>query len=200
MSIVKVQGNASGTGIFTVASPNSNTDRTLTLPDNTGTLVSTGSTAGVTQAMLASGVAGNGPAFSAYMGSNQSVSNATQTKVAFDTEAFDTANCFDTTNRRFTPNVAGYYLCSFNVQLAGPGTYTGTLALVHNLYKNGGLVEQLGVVSTLSGYPGLNTSKLIYMNGTSDYLELYVYTNAGAVTVQGGSNFSHFEGYLARAA
>jgi Chaperone of endosialidase len=37
MSIVKVQGNASGTGIFTVAAPNSNTDRTLTLPDSAGT-------------------------------------------------------------------------------------------------------------------------------------------------------------------
>lgn len=38
MSLVKVQGNASGTGIFTIASPNSNTDRTLTLPDATGTV------------------------------------------------------------------------------------------------------------------------------------------------------------------
>jgi hypothetical protein len=39
MSKVSLAGNASGTGIFTIASPNSNTDRTLTLPDNTGTLV-----------------------------------------------------------------------------------------------------------------------------------------------------------------
>ena len=39
MSLVKVQGNASGTGIFTVAAPNSNTDRTLTLPDATGTVL-----------------------------------------------------------------------------------------------------------------------------------------------------------------
>ncbi len=154
----------------------------------------------VVQADLATGVAGTGPAFSAYLGSNQSVSNATHTKAAFDTKSFDTANCFDTINRRFTPNVAGYYLCSFSVQLAGPGTYTGSLALVHNLYKNGTVIEQLGVVSTSSGYPGLNTSKLIYMNGSTDYLELYIYTNAGAVTVQGGSNFSHFEGFLARAA
>jgi hypothetical protein len=38
VSLVKVQGNASGTGIFTVAAPNSNTDRTLTLPDATGTV------------------------------------------------------------------------------------------------------------------------------------------------------------------
>lgn len=41
MSQVKIQGNASGTGIFTVAAPNSNTDRTLTLPDTTGTVVAT---------------------------------------------------------------------------------------------------------------------------------------------------------------
>jgi hypothetical protein len=39
MSKISLSGNASGTGTFTIASPNSNTDRTLTLPDNTGTLV-----------------------------------------------------------------------------------------------------------------------------------------------------------------
>lgn len=38
MSIVKVQGNASGTGTFTVTSPNSNNTQTLTLPDATDTL------------------------------------------------------------------------------------------------------------------------------------------------------------------
>jgi hypothetical protein len=37
MSQVKISGNASGTGIFTIASPSGNTDRTLTLPDATGT-------------------------------------------------------------------------------------------------------------------------------------------------------------------
>jgi hypothetical protein len=44
VSLVKVQGNASGTGIFTVAAPNSNTDRTLTLPDSTGTIATAEST------------------------------------------------------------------------------------------------------------------------------------------------------------
>jgi hypothetical protein len=38
MSIVKIQGDASGTGEFILASPNSNSNRTLTLPDATGTL------------------------------------------------------------------------------------------------------------------------------------------------------------------
>jgi len=46
MSKVQLSGNASGTGIFTIASPNSNTDRTLTLPDNTGTLLTSATTTG----------------------------------------------------------------------------------------------------------------------------------------------------------
>jgi hypothetical protein len=46
MSKVQLQGNASGTGIFTIASPNSNTDRTLTLPNQTGTLLTNASTTG----------------------------------------------------------------------------------------------------------------------------------------------------------
>ena len=38
MSKVVIQGNASGTGNFTIAAPNSNTDRTFNLPDATGTV------------------------------------------------------------------------------------------------------------------------------------------------------------------
>ena len=39
MAKVKIQGHVSGSGVFTVTAPNSNTDRTLTLPDNTGALL-----------------------------------------------------------------------------------------------------------------------------------------------------------------
>jgi hypothetical protein len=39
MSKIALTPNASGTGTFTVAAPNSNSDRTLTLPDATGTVV-----------------------------------------------------------------------------------------------------------------------------------------------------------------
>ena len=42
MSKVKITGDASGTGTFTLTSPNSDTSRELVLPDNAGTLVSTG--------------------------------------------------------------------------------------------------------------------------------------------------------------
>ena len=51
MSKIALTPNASGTGTFTIAAPNSNTDRTLTLPDEAGTVVTTGSyVAGITEA------------------------------------------------------------------------------------------------------------------------------------------------------
>ena len=54
MSNVAITGNAAGTGVFTVASPNSNVDRVLTLPDESGTVITT---AGVpTSAMPAGSV------------------------------------------------------------------------------------------------------------------------------------------------
>ena len=39
MSKVKIEGNASGTGTLTIAAPNTNTDRTLTLPDGAGEIL-----------------------------------------------------------------------------------------------------------------------------------------------------------------
>ena len=39
MSKVKIQGHASGTGVLTITAPNTSTDRTITLPDTTGTLL-----------------------------------------------------------------------------------------------------------------------------------------------------------------
>ena len=51
MSKVAIKGNASGTGTFTLEAPNSNTDRTLVLPDEAGTVITSGSyVAGITGA------------------------------------------------------------------------------------------------------------------------------------------------------
>jgi len=43
MSKIALSPNSSGTGTFTIASPNSNTNRTLTLPDEAGTVVTNAS-------------------------------------------------------------------------------------------------------------------------------------------------------------
>lgn len=44
MSSIAVSSNASGTGVFTIASPATSTNRTLTLPDSTGTVATAEST------------------------------------------------------------------------------------------------------------------------------------------------------------
>ncbi len=55
MSQVKIQGNASGTGIFTIASPNSNNNQTLTLPDSTGTIATSTDLSNLNASNLTSG-------------------------------------------------------------------------------------------------------------------------------------------------
>lgn len=122
--------------------------------------------------------ADKGPAFSAYMSGNQTISNNTSTKLTLNTERFDTNNCYDsTTNYRFTPNVAGYYQVNANVDFAG--TAGRQYYLFASPYKNGSTVSNVGGILSIAMGTGTESSvysnSLVYMNGTTDYLELYAY-------------------------
>jgi hypothetical protein len=111
-----------------------------------------------------------GPAFSAYMGSNQSVTSAVATKIQCNTKEFDTNNNFDnTTNYRFTPTVSGYY--QVNAQLDTSGSASVTSGFIA-LYKNGLAFKQGNLIAgTINSKIVLST--LVYLNGTTDYIELY---------------------------
>jgi len=63
MSNVKIEGNASGTGTFTIAAPNSNTDRTLTLPDEAGTVLTSVSDVAASQIVDALNATGSAPIY-----------------------------------------------------------------------------------------------------------------------------------------
>ena len=79
----------------------------------------------------------NVPAFLAKMSANQTVTDATDTKVTFDTEVFDTDSKYDhSTNYRFTPTVAGKYFVyiSIGVSAEGDAELQNMFAM---LYKNG---------------------------------------------------------------
>jgi len=152
----------------------------------------------IVQDSVNGGVAGTGPAFSAYPTSAQTgISNTTQTKVTLGSEDYDTNNNF--ASSRFTPTVAGYY------QLNGAGS-VGTTNTSHGLtvyiYKNGSLLKQ-GCWSNGNGagYPQSTVSTLVYMNGSTDYVELYVYGSmGGAFDLLAASWNTYFNGYLARTA
>jgi len=60
MSLLAVQGGATGTGTVTLLAPVTNTNRTLTLPDATGTVLSTASTTGISGSAISSGVVAEG--------------------------------------------------------------------------------------------------------------------------------------------
>lgn len=159
----------------------------------------------VTQAKLGAGVAGNGPTFSVYRASsNQSVSNNTWTKVQLNAENWDTANAFDsTTNYRFQPTVAGYYQLSGGIFMSG--TSMTFFALEIRINGNETFIgPHLAISSTsVDIYP--TSSALAYLNGSTDYAELWGYVAGSGLTFRSGSAYpgqmaTWFTGSLVRAA
>ncbi len=55
MSKIALEGNSSGTGTFTIAGPNTNINYTITLPQETGILVTTGVTTGLNGSAISTG-------------------------------------------------------------------------------------------------------------------------------------------------
>jgi len=155
--------------------------------------------ANVTQSKFAANVAGNGPAFSAYLASNQTIAHNTNTKVTINTKEFDTASCFDTSTYRFTPNVAGYY----QINVAGYLVGTGVNGYVQvYIFKNGSAIKTtLFPYTSNNGIGGVSLSTVVSMNGTTDYVEFYIYQVTGASQpLIGGQPSTTFSGALVRAA
>jgi len=156
MSQIVLQGDVSGSAIITT--PSAAGTPTLTLPTTTGTILTSASTQ-VT-----------GPSFGAYFNGSLTMTSAyTAYKMTCEVEQWDTNSNYDnSTNYRFTPTVAGYY------QVNGAASITSTNTIQALLYKNGALY--------CSGNPATNASLsripstisiIVYMNGTTDYVELW---------------------------
>jgi len=148
-------------------------------------------------------VATNAPAFSAKAAVDQSFSTSTWTKVVLGTEEFDTANCFDNaTNYRFTPTVAGYYNFQAHIRINYSSTAGDTIFVA--VYKNGSEVGRASRLGVTGNWGVLPISTMCYMNGSTDYVELYVQSNHTSSFVDyfwGQSNSgSKFQGYLVQQA
>jgi len=145
---------------------------------------------------------GVAPAFSAYQSSAQTITAATYTKVQFQTKEFDTNNNFDNaTNYRFTPTVAGYYQINSSIQFGASGNTISLaqIAICKNgvQYKVGGLYYS---TSSNQSQVDLQVSSIVYLNGATDYVELYGYNIATTPTFLQGSSASWFNGCLVRGA
>jgi len=198
-----VKLNSTGGGSVTLTTPSTASDFTATFPAATGNVVTTGSTAVVSQAMLASGVAGNGPAFGVYLSANQTITGSTYTKVQFNTEEFDTNGNYDnSTNYRFTPTIAGYYQINTSVNMESTSF---TPSCVLTVFKNGSEFKRGGQInfgsSGNAAFFQSAISALIYLNGSTDYVEVYGFITAGGtVRFNSGQSLSWFSGSLVRSA
>ena len=139
----------------------------------------------------------NRPAFHAYLGANQTAADATATKLNINTETYDTDSCFDTSTYRFTPTEAGKYFVYGNAEWYSTGnTFMFGAA---RIYKNGSLLFSLGNNGNGSGgaQVGKEPSGVVDMNGSTDYLELYVYqdtNDSSNITMNGGDGINNYFG------
>ena len=137
--------------------------------------------ANVTTAKIASGVLpANTPAFMGLLNNSsngQNIPNATNTKVNFDTELFDTDNAF--ASNRFTPAVVGKYLINAGVRFASGVAANLEIARLA-LYKNGSHFYEAQFHNQNNPprrqYLVLNVS--VDVTSTSDYFEIYGYLQA----------------------
>ena len=172
MSSIVLTGDTSGT--ITVSAPAVAGTRTLTLPAATGTVMV------------------NGPAFSATRTADQTFSNSTFTKLQANTETFDTNSNYDpTTNYRFTPTVEGYYQINGNISFGG--STSGYCQI--GIYKNGAAyVYGSGIPNNNSVGGQVFVASVVYLNGSTDYVELYGWQNSGGslglLTSTGRNTFS----------
>lgn len=185
----------------TISASTTSTTAYKVTADTTGALVlQTGATPTTALTIDASqnvsipkGVGGT-PAFSAYSNNSQTIVTNTYVKMQINTEEFDTANCYDpTTNYRFTPNVAGYYQVNGNVAFTGAVT-----APQLGIYKNG---SQFKMGNNPSTGNWANVAAVIYLNGSTDYIELYgAHTTGITQTLLNTQQYNYFQAVLVRAA
>jgi hypothetical protein len=134
---------------------------------------------------------GVAPAFSAYQSTSQTINASVAAKVTFTTETFDTNNNFASST--FTPTVAGYYQINSCVSISITTGYV-------SIYKNGSELYR-GLQLSGGGGVGFNISGLVYFNGSTDYVEIYLANQTGSsASTNAASTLTWFNGCLVRGA
>jgi len=145
----------------------------------------------------------NTPYFFVRKSANQSVSSGAITKVVLDVEDLDSASCFDnSTNYRFTPTTAGKYFffaCGRGYANSGTLNYVNVMirkngtAGVGNSFVNSGTEQYTSPGNSDTASP----SVILTMNGSSDYVEMYMQVGGTSphISYESNGNQTFFGGY-----
>jgi hypothetical protein len=137
-----------------------------------------------------SSVSGAGLAASSYiavgiLSTDQTITAGADALISFVDYA-DTQVWWDATSKRFTPNIAGYYDINLSAWFASGAVSNNQTNL--QIRKNGNtfaLSQEL--INTFIGQ-SLMLSRMIYLNGTTDYIDFTVYTaNTTSQVLQKGT-------------
>ena len=120
------------------------------------------------------------PTFRVGLSALQSIPNAVDTKVQLNDVVWNVGGHFDTSNNWFKPTVAGYYQIIWHVTIQS-STPDFVLA---RIYKNGSVYGDFGTGESNAANMWQRPVgvSLMYLNGTSDYVEFYVHHNVGSAT------------------
>ena len=132
----------------------------------------------------------DGPTFGVKRTSRQTVSSNTWTVVQFNVEDFDTNSNFNTSTYRFTPTVAGYY--QINLSIGGTGTVNRSMIAKNGVFTAMGTDVAISLSSV--------ATVILYMNGSTDYVEAQCLINSGGLQVLEDIYTSYFSGALVRKA
>ena len=120
----------------------------------------------------------NVPAFHAYRpDSFLAIPNDTYTTVSVSNELFDVGSAFNTSNYRFTPQVAGKYFLYANVVWDGNINSQGGILIQKNQQFNSTDMRRNFNYATASS--GVHVTGMFTANGSSDYFEYRLYQNSG---------------------
>jgi hypothetical protein len=129
---------------------------------------------------------------------NTAIANLTATKIPCNIEEFDTNSNYDnTTNYRFTPTVAGYYQVNGRFAITG----ASSTLLIIDVFKNGSAIKRgVDLRSTQTSGAGVSVNCLVYLNGSSDYIEIYAVVDGTSVFIEGASTATYFQAAMVRSA
>ena len=132
------------------------------------------------------------PCFRAYPNATQTISSSyTYTKLNINTEDFDVGGYYDTSNYRYTPQVAGIYYIQLGVSLTSVNAIVGVIYKNGTIYQNGGIMQNSGY-----SYNTSITTGLVSMNGSSDYIEAFGNSSSTNQVVTSGSAYTNFSAVL----
>tara|TARA_R110000824_G_scaffold399419_1_gene604859 strand:- start:33 stop:509 length:477 start_codon:yes stop_codon:yes gene_type:complete len=140
---------------------------------------------------ITSGAVANTPAFEATITTEQNPSSGSYTKINFDSEIFDTNNTYDTSNKRFTPGVAGKYFVYCNACMGSNSNSTLANAYLAT-YKNGSLLKNAFYMATTNytRYQPMTVGNIIDLDA-DDYVEMYarLVIQSGTVEIRTAESF-----------